>query len=65
MPSKLAAFRLDPSILEGLQTIKERDGIPLSVQVRRALIAWIAEHGINEKTIGKADRRRAQTRRRS
>ena len=38
---KLAAFRVEPEILEGLQTVKDRDGIPASEQVRRALRAWL------------------------
>jgi len=34
-------FRIDPDIMDGLQRVKERDGIPLSEQVRRALRAWL------------------------
>ena len=56
---KPATFRLEPEILEGLEAIRERDGIPASEQVRRALRAWLETKGI-----GKTDRRRARTRRR-
>jgi hypothetical protein len=42
---KQTAFRIDPDILEGLQEIKARVGIPLSEQVRRALRAWLDQHG--------------------
>jgi hypothetical protein len=57
---KQTAFRIDPDILDGLQAIKERDGIPLSEQVRRALRRWLESRGITEKT----ERKRAATRQR-
>ena len=43
---KLAAFRLDREIIDGLRRVKERDGIPTSEQVRRALIEWLAHRGV-------------------
>jgi len=55
---KQTAFRLEPEILDGLQTVKERDGIPISEQVRRALREWLEQRGV------KADRKRADTRKR-
>ena len=57
---KPATFRLEPEILEGLERIRARDGIPASEQVRRALRAWVETKG----GISKTDRRRAGTRRR-
>ncbi|MDP1568962.1 MAG: ribbon-helix-helix domain-containing protein [Vicinamibacterales bacterium] len=57
---KQTAFRIDPEILEGLRQVKERDGVPVSEQVRRALTAWLADRGVI-----KADRKRAVTRKRS
>jgi hypothetical protein len=59
---KQAAFRIDPPILEGLQTVKERDGVPISEQVRRALRAWLEAKGVD---VEKSERQRAGTRRRS
>jgi hypothetical protein len=57
-PKKLAAFRLDEQTIEALAAIKERVGIPVAEQVRRALELWISKHG------DKADRKRAATRKR-
>ncbi len=57
-PKKLAAFRLDEQTIDALAAIKERVGIPVAEQVRRALEQWIAEHG------DKAGRKRAVTRKR-
>jgi hypothetical protein len=53
------AFRLDPELLDALQAIKRRDGIPVSEQVRRAL-----QTEIDEKGIMKSESQRAATRRR-
>jgi len=59
---KQTAFRLDPEILDGLLLVKERDGVPLSEQVRRALRAWLKEKGVN---IEAGDRKQASRRRSS
>jgi hypothetical protein len=58
---KQTAFRIEPEILSGLQTVKERDGVPVSEQVRRALRAWLGEKGVG---VTKAERKRAATRKR-
>ena len=55
-----ASFRLEPALLAALQAIKERDGVPVSEQVRRALQAWIETRGVE-----KAAPRRAATRRKA
>jgi predicted DNA-binding protein len=54
------AFRIDPEIMDALQALKERDGIPISEQVRRALRAWVDQKGLI-----KPERKRAVTRKRS
>jgi antitoxin component of RelBE/YafQ-DinJ toxin-antitoxin module len=36
-PKKLINFRIDSELLEGLEAIRTRDGIPVSEQVRRAI----------------------------
>jgi hypothetical protein len=41
--TKHVSFRLPRDMVEALETIKERDGIPASEQVRRALKLWFAE----------------------
>jgi hypothetical protein len=56
-PLKQTAFRIEPTLLEQLADIKRRDGIPISEQVRRALMAWVQSR--------KADRKRVATRKRS
>lgn len=60
-PKELTAFRIDPQVMEGLRLIKERDGVPLSVQVDRALRAWLESKGI----IAKSAPRRGGARRRA
>jgi hypothetical protein len=36
-----ATFRLEPELLDGLDRVKGRDGMPHSEQVRRALRQWL------------------------
>lgn len=38
-------FRLDEDLLAALQRIKERDGIPVTEQLRRAIRLWLAKQG--------------------
>lgn len=56
---KIATFRLDDDLLEGLKTVHERDGIPPSEQARRGIRMWLETKGVL-----KADRKRAVTRKR-
>ena len=65
-PTEQTAFRLDMDLMEGLRTVKERDGIPISEQVRRAVKAWLESKGVEagRKTSEKAGRKRAATRKR-
>ena len=60
-PKELTAFRIEPEIMEGLRLVKERDGVPLSVQVHRALETWLELKGVRKKTAP----RRAGTRRKA
>jgi len=60
-PRIASTFRLEDDIVDGLRQIKERDGIPVSEQVRRALKAWLESRGVQAK----ADRRRVGARKRS
>jgi hypothetical protein len=48
-PKELTAFRVEADIMEGLRRVKDRDGVPLSVQVDRALRAWLDKKGIPVK----------------
>jgi hypothetical protein len=59
MPLRQTAFRIEADLLEALQEIKRRDGVPVSEQVRRALQAWVESKGVT-----KTERKRALTRKR-
>lgn len=48
-PLKPVNFRLESELLEALQTIRERDGISVTEQVRRAILAWIDTKGVTVK----------------
>ena len=55
----ITTFRIDPELLAGLRAIQERDGVPVSEQVRRAIRAWLEERGAL-KPASKSSRRRTQ-----
>jgi hypothetical protein len=61
-PRIASTFRVEDDLLEGLREVKERDGIPVSEQVRRALRAWLDSKGIQQQ---KTAPRRAPTRRKA
>lgn len=60
-PLKQTNFRLEEELLAALQEIRDRDGIPVSEQVRRAIRNWIDSKGVKVR----AERKRAVTRKRS
>ena len=43
---KLAVYRMETELLDGLRQVKERDGLPISWQVRQAIRAWLGSKGI-------------------
>ena len=63
MPSNrtMSSFRIDDDLMAGLRLVRERDGVPVSEQVRRALEMWLESKGVTRK----AERKRAVTRKRS
>jgi len=57
---RVTTFRIPDDLLEAMQALKQRDGMPFSEQIRRALRPWLESKGVM-----KAERKRAVTRRRS
>ncbi len=39
-------FYIDPDLADGLKTLKERDGVPESEQIRRGIKLWLKDKGI-------------------
>lgn len=65
-PNRMASFRLDEELLEALKTVQERDGVPQTEQVRRALRAWLEERGaLVPAKAQQTARKRAPTRKRA
>lgn len=52
-------MRIDSELIEGLRELKKRDGAPVSEHVRRAIQAWLMQHGIRRRP----DRKRRALRR--
>jgi hypothetical protein len=38
--------RVDEALLDGLRQVQDRDGVPVSEQVRRAVWAWLEAKGV-------------------
>ncbi len=59
--TKQTAFRLESEILDGMKVVKDRDGVPISNQVRLALRAWLKSKRVNVKAASRrgAPRRKA------
>jgi hypothetical protein len=57
---RTAAFRLDPAVLDAMRELKDRDGVPMAVQIERAVAEWLKERGI----VVKSDRKRSGIRKR-
>ena len=45
-------FYIAPDLSAGLKTIKERDGVPESEQIRRGIRLWLETKGITPKEGG-------------
>ena len=59
-------FAIDPELLTALRTLKVRDGIPESEQIRRGIRLWLKSKGVAVKATGEAERQRGlKPRRRS
>ena len=44
--SKMYSMRLEIALIDALQKIKKRDGIPVTEQVKRAIKTWIKKKGV-------------------
>jgi len=44
--TKFVSFRISVETYDALGAIKDRDGIPLSVQMRRALALWLEQKAV-------------------
>ena len=56
---KIATFRLDDELIDGLKIVQDRDGIPPSEQARRAIRMWL-----EAKSVLKRKRKRVVARNR-
>ena len=47
---ELTAFRMAPDIMKGMRALKARDGIPVAVQVDRAVRAYLKTKSVKTET---------------
>lgn len=62
MTRRIATFRIEEELLEGLREVEERDGVPVPEQVRRSIRAWLESKGIAVQK--KTERKRVAARKR-
>ena len=61
----LRTFTMTPELLDGIERLRERDGVPASTTVQRAVRAWLVrERILPARQQVKKKRARRQTRRR-
>jgi hypothetical protein len=60
-PLQQTNIRIDSELIDGLRFVLERDGVPVSEQVRRAIRMWLKSKGVKVK----AANRRAGARRKA
>jgi hypothetical protein len=53
----MTSLELPPELKAGLDAVKERDGVPQSEQIRRAVRAWLEDRGIKLPTAQRGQRR--------
>jgi hypothetical protein len=59
-------FAIDPELLAALRTLKVRDGIPESEQIRRGIRLWLKSKGVKVPPANETERQRGlKPRRRS
>ncbi len=44
-PKRAANFRIEEELLTALEKVRERDGVPVSEQVRRGIRLWLSSKG--------------------
>jgi hypothetical protein len=60
-PKELTAFRMAPEVMAAMRTVKEKEGIPIAVQIDFAVREWLTKRGVTIKSAHK----RAGTRKRA
>jgi len=60
-PKEMTTIRIAPELLDVMRELKDREGIPMAVQVDKALRQWLDRRGLKVKT----ERKRVSPRSRS
>jgi hypothetical protein len=60
MTKEATALRLDRDLLHAMREYKQREGIPVTIQIEKAVTAWLSKRGV---VVKKTAQRRGGTRR--
>ena len=61
----MTSLELPPELKAGLDAVRERDGVPQSEQIRRAVAAWLKDKGVDVDAIKRAATRATRRGRRA
>ena len=45
-PRELTAFRLPQELLDAMRAYKERQGVPVTTQIEKAVTEWLKKRGV-------------------
>jgi hypothetical protein len=45
-PKELTALRLPPELLDAMRAFKEREGVPVTTQIEKAVAEWLSQRGV-------------------
>ena len=57
-PKELTAFRMAPELMHAMRTVKDREGIPVAVQIDFAVRAWLKKKGVKVRAPETTKRKR-------
>jgi hypothetical protein len=58
-PKELTAFRMAPELMAALRAIRDKEGVPVAVQIDFAVRDWLKRRGVR---VAKPPRRKVGTR---
>jgi hypothetical protein len=76
-PKTMTALRLDPDVLDAMRAYKAEHGVPMTIQIEKAVTDWLSKKGVVVKkapslnwmskkgVVKEAASRRARTRRKA
>ena len=59
-PKELTAMRLDPGVLKAMREYRDREGVPVTTQIEKAVTEWLAKRDVIVKKRTSGTRKRTR-----